>query len=236
MGWTNNTNTANTTGSGPSTMDWITSGIVMASNIYSGYETGKANEYVNKANARMNEIKADAVREKAWKEDLYSNEEQALQGWGVDREYAKVAGARKVAQAGSGTYGPGDDRLEQDAQAKLYRQKRNMLRALQLESFERNNAATIAAIGYKGKARQYRIAAKNSLKAGVLSGVASGLNDATKYMTVASTFWKKGGDTTPVKSAKTKTVDKAIASKYNPNKLNLYTTGSFTEPTNGWKW
>lgn len=176
---------------GPGTKDWITSAALMGINLWSGYDTGKSNRYVNRKMAEISDIQAEAEIVRANKENLYRNEEAALQGWGAARELRALKGSQNVAQAASGTYGPGDDRLTQDAESKAYRQQRDMLRSLQLESFERSNRAKIASIGYAGKAKQYRIAAKNSLKAGIVSGLAHGLNDATKYMTTASTFWKK---------------------------------------------
>ena len=189
MGWTPKENEQQATG--PENLDYVTSVLLMAGNIYSGYETGKANKYVNNVYADIADIQAEAEQIKANKENLYRNEEMALQGWGADRELRALKGSMVVASAGSGTTGPGDARLAQDAESKAFRQRRDMLRALQLETFERNKSAQIAAIGYRGKAKQYRIAAKNAVKNGVLMGAAGGLKDVTKYMTVASTFWKK---------------------------------------------
>lgn len=232
MGWTNSDGTLNNKGKWG--VGGTTAGILMAGNIYSGYQTGKAQKYINQTMADISDIQAEAELQRALKEDLYRNEAEALKGWGAARELRAIKGSQAVAQAASGTYGPGDDRLGQDAEAKAYRQTRDMLRALQLESFERNNAALIAYYGYKGKASQYRIAAKNAVRNGVLSGVASGINDTTKYALTASTFWKKGGDATPYKSSQEKKVDSAISSKYNPNKLSLYTFGKFEEPKKRW--
>lgn len=229
MGWQNSGNPGSQV-TGPDTKDWITSAALMGINLWSGYDTGKTNRYVNRKMAEISDIQAEAEIVRANKENLYRNEEAALQGWGADRELRALKASQKVAQAASGTYGPGDDRLTQDAESKAFRQRRDMLRALQLESFERSNAAKIAAIGYRGKAKQYRIAAKNSLKAGIISGLAQGLNDTTKYMTAASTFWKKAEGST-YKDTKTKTIDKAIGSKYNPNKLSLYTFRNFEKPS-----
>lgn len=232
MGMTAQNNEAqNTTEvTGPGTRDWLTSAAIMGLNIYSGYDTGKTNRYVNRKMANILDIQAEAEIVKANKENLYRNEEAALQGWGADRELRALKGSQKVAQAASGTYGPGDERLTQDAESKAFRQRRDMLRALQLESFERSNSAKIAALGFQGQAKQYRIAAKNSVKAGVLSGLASGFNDTTRYMSTASTFWKKAEGST-YKDTKTKTIDKAIGSKYNPNKLSLYTFRNFEKPS-----
>lgn len=189
MGWTDSQ--GNLTNKANGGLGAATAGIIMAGDLYSGYVTGKANRAVNRAYADIADIQAQAAIVEANKENLYRNEEAALQGWGAARELRALKGSQKVAQAVSGTYGPGDDRMAKDAESKAYRQQRDMLRALQLESFERTNRAKIAAIGYAGKAKQYRIAAKNSLKAGVVSGLARGLNDTNRYLMTASTFWKK---------------------------------------------
>ena len=224
MGWTNSE--GNLTNSGKWGVGGITSGMIMAGDLYSGYITGKANKAVNKAYADIADIQAQAAIVEANKENLYRNEEMALQGWGAARELRALKGSQKVAQAASGTYGPGDDRLAQDAEAKAYRQTRDMLRALQLESFERSNRAKIASIGYAGKAKQYRIAAKNSVKAGMISGLAQGFNDTTRYLATASTFWKKTDDEWSYKPTKSD-VKSALSKNKSPNKLNLYTFGKF---------
>lgn len=229
MGWQNSGNPGSQV-TGPDTKDWITSAALMGIDLWSGYDTGKTNKRIYNIYGNIANIQAEAEIARANKENLYRNEEAALQGWGADRELKAFIGSQKVAQAGSGTYGPGDDRLTQDAISKSFRQRRDMLRALQLESFERNVGAKVAALGFQGQAKQYRIAAKNSVKAGVLSGLAQGLNDTTKYMSTASTFWKKAEGST-YKDTKTKTIDKAIGSKYNPNKLSLYTFGNFEKPS-----
>ena len=189
MGWTDSQ--GNLTNKANGSLGAATTGLIMAGDLYSGYVTGKANRAVNDAYADIADIQAQAAIVEANKENLYRNEEAALQGWGAARELRVLKGSQKVAQAVSDTYGPGDERLTQDAESKAYRQQRDMLRALQLESFERTNRAKIAAIGYAGKAKQYRIAAKNSLKAGIVSGLARGLNDTNRYLMTASTFWKK---------------------------------------------
>lgn len=224
MGWTPKENEQQATG--PGTLDYVTSGLLMAGNIYSGYETGKANKYVSNVYADIADIQAEAEQIKANRENLYRNEEMALQGWGADRELRALKGSQKVAQAASGTYGPGDDRLTQDAESKAFRQRRDMLRALQLETFERNKSAQIAAIGYRGRAKQYRIAAKNAVRNGVLMGAAGGINDVTKYMTVASTFWKKTDSDWSYKPTKSD-VKTAMSKNKSPNKLNLYSFGKF---------
>lgn len=228
MGWTNSDGTL--TNKGQWGVGLGTTGIMVAGDVFAGYQAGKAQKYVNQTMSDISDIQAKAELQKALKEDLYRNEAEALKGWGVARELRALKGSQKVAQAASGTYGPGDDRPGQDAEAKAYRQTRDMLRALQLESFERNNAALIAYYGYKGKASQYRIAAKNAVRNGVLGGIASGINDTTKYAIMASTFWKKGGDAQPYKSKQEKTVNKSLSSNYNPNKLNLYGLGYIKEP------
>lgn len=217
---------------GPRALDWGTSIGLMGINLLSGYDTGRTNKYVNNKMASIYNIQAQSMEDSVNKENLYSNEIQALKGWGADRELAALKGSQMVASSVSGSYGPGDKRLIQDAEAKAFLERRAMLRSLQLESFERSNAAKVGAIGLRGQAKQYRLAAKKSVLTGLLSGLAQGINDTTKYMTTASTFWRKAEGST-WKSPKTNkaAVDKAIGSKYNPNKLNLYTFGDFTKPT-----
>lgn len=170
----------------------ITSGAIFAMNFLSGLSQGRANKKISQNLAEIADINALMERQSALRENLYRNENAALQGWGAHRELRRLKGRQKVAEAVSGTYGPGNERLEADAESKEFMQQRDMLRALQNESFERLKQAELNALGYQGQARQHRMAAKKAIMAGALSGAAAGLNDASHYITFASTFWKKG--------------------------------------------
>lgn len=180
----------------------ITSGLLVAMNLLSGISQGRANKKINQNLADIAEINATMEWQSALRENLYRNENAALQGWGAFRELRRLKGRQKVAEAVSGTYGPGNERLSADADAKEYQQQRNMLRALQIESFERLKQAELNAIGYRGQARQHRIAASKAIMAGTLKGLATGLNDASNYITFASTFWKKGSNSSGSKLEK----------------------------------
>lgn len=182
----------NLTTSGQWGVGGITSGAIFAMNFLSGLSQGRHNKRTNQSLAAIAEINAQMEEQSALRENLYRNENAALQGWGAARELRRLKGTQKVAEAVSGSYGPGNDRLSADADSKELRQQRNMLRALQLESFERLKQAQLNALGYKGQARQHRMAAANSIMAGALKGAAVGLSDAANYITFASTFWKKG--------------------------------------------
>ena len=225
MAWTDKD--GNLTTAGQWGVGGITSGAIFAMNLLSGISQGRANKKTNQALADIADINALMETQSALRENLYRNENAALQGWGSYRELRRLKGRQKVAEATSGTYGPGNERLEADADSKEYQQQRDMLRALQIESFERLKQAELKAIGYQGQARQHRMAAQKSIMAGTLSGAAAGLNDAANYITFASTFWKKGGKTSePVKSGWGKDLAKKTTSTfkhtgYPKNKLSL---------------
>lgn len=204
----------NLTTSGQWGVGGITSGAIFAMNLLSGISQGRANKKTNQALAEIADINAQMEMQSALRENLYRNENAALQGWGAARELRRLKGRQKVAEAVSGTYGPGNDRLIADAENKEYMQQRDMLRALQLESFERLKQAELNAMGYKGQARQYRMAAAKSVMAGALSGAATGLNDASNYITFASTFWKKGNRAEPAKSGWGKDLAKQTSSMF----------------------
>lgn len=193
MAWTDDE--GNLTRSGQWGVGGITSGLLVAMDLFSGIRLGRANKKVAQANAEIAELNAQMEEQSALRENLYRNENAAIRGWGAARELRRLKGSQKVAEAVSGTYGPGNERLSQDAESKAFKEQRDMLRALQLESFERLKQAQLNALGYRGQAKQYRLAAKNAIRAGTLQGVANGLNDAASYITFASTFWKKGGST-----------------------------------------
>lgn len=187
----------NLTTSGQWGVGGVTAGAIFAMNLLSGISQGRANKKINNNLAEIADINAQMEMQSALRENLYRNENAALQGWGAARELRRLKGRQKVAEAVSGTYGPGNERLSADAENKEFIQQRDMLRALQLESFERLKQAELNAIGYRGQARQHRMAAAKSVMAGALTGAATGLNDASNYITFASTFWKKGTSSSP---------------------------------------
>lgn len=190
MGWTDTE--GNLTKRGAWGVGSTTSAVVMGADLIAGINAGRSNKRISNTMAEISEIQAAALSEKAKQEDLYSNEANALRGWGVARELRALKGAQNVAAAVSGSYGAGDKRLTQDAEYKAYMQQRDMLRALQLESFERNRSARMGIAGLKGRAQQYRIAAKKAVTIGALGGVAKGTNDSMQYLNMINTFWKKG--------------------------------------------
>jgi hypothetical protein len=195
MGWTDSEGVLTDKGiNARNTTTGMTSAINMIGGTWAGINLGKANKRVNNALAEVSDIQADIEIQKAKQEDLYSNEANALRGWGAARELRALKGAQSVSSAVSGTYGHGDQRIVADAENKAYMQQRDMLRALQLESFERIKGSKMRAAGLKGRARQYRLGAKRSVLIGGLSGAAKGLSDTSKYLSTMSTFWKKGSE------------------------------------------
>lgn len=192
MGWTDDN--GNLTNKGKWGTGLTVGGISLIGNTWAGINLGKGNKRVNNAMSAISDIQADMAIQKDKQEDLYSNEANALRGWGVARELRALKGAQAVSSAVSGSSGPGDERIVSDAENKAYMQQRDMLRALQLESFERTKSAKMQAIGLWGRAKQYRLAAKKAVTIGMIGGAAKGIDYAMRNISTMSTFWKKGSE------------------------------------------